>query len=451
MALRPTIENTLPGSDGRQRHSEFFTDALYRASLLAEPSPPPSDRLAELRVDAARRADELTEQAFKPAAASVTAPRRIPQPPRRRPERLSPRAAADRELEINEEIHALEQDISVPGRKKALAKLRAERERLVDLRESRYVRAQRFALLDVNDTFERARGEAPCRPAVVEMSLWHLERDSSRQMVCEALLPAATAKTSGKSAAQHAADVERNREMLARAIALESRTPREIAEGYRRPSVFNHEHGPGVQWESGFTWSGPATDTPPNIDPALAESALFVRAQLVHAALAADDDRFLKEVRQLVLSGGRPGKGSRLTLESAWETVRNLETVMYLLAALNGVWFEFEHERALMLSDRSVQVIARMRAGAVRLGADPLRASYTCLAALREVEYCWHRLHREVEGAMRSPAVRKSKSKMAEHQALLPPDLPEGIRKVIRSLPRPGVARSGHRNRPVRS
>lgn len=509
MALRPTIDNSTSGREGRDRHREFFVDAFLRSALLAEASPPGPEVRARLRAAAEAEVDSLL-------AASSTAPasspqdgsrkRRIPSPPtrnaRRREARRHPplvvleRAEKDAERALvarMRELGASDADvvdvvvdpsgsrwsppdaetaaevrILIDGFRKASVEVR-------EAREVRYARADRMALKDASAAPTREKGSAPRRPLLVESSLEVLE--GRVDVVCEGLLgflldadlDAVVPQARASVQRRVREDVERHRLELARSFELESRVRRD--DGRPRPSLFD-ANGPGVSLSTGFTWFDDAeANKSVDVRPApkkgseearLLEDQLFLRARLVHAALFPADDRFLEDVRLLVLAGDGPAPRARLSRTQAWQTVRNLETALYAFTALTGAWRGAalppssrtdtsglahlpEEERSLMLPDWAKECLTSMRSGDVRLGGDPLRGSFHCLAALREFEYCWQRLRREVQGALATPMVRKSKERTREHQSALPCELPEQLRRAIRGLTRPGGDRKADR------
>lgn len=371
-------------------------------------------------------------------------------------------------------------------------KLVEVRTKIGGIKEERWQQAERLALRDVSEPRPRLKNRPPRRPTLVADTIDHLVEHQPHTL-CEDLLgvvidPSSIAPEARKHLLNRRRnDVEARRTNLARAIHEEARIMRTagslsgrpddpddesgtrtaeelLATRHGRPSLFDQEHGPGVRAENGFApAAGQLTEIEQRMSrplPAkgseeakLAASDLFVRAQLVHAALAPGDDRFLGDVRLVVLAGDGKGSRSRLTKDSAWTTVRNLEHALYTMMALTAAWRgqlsdrkdagtplngNFEDERALLLEERTRRILAEMRQGTLRLGADPERTSFACLAALKEVVWRWEKLRRELEAAMSLPQVRKSREKMTEYQESMPEYLPETLRKAVKDLPRPG-------------
>lgn len=509
MASRPTIDNQLSGREGRDRHREFFVDAFLRSALLAEASPQDPEIRARLRAAAEEEVDSLLAVSSGAPAGSPQGGSRNRRPPasptrnaRRREARRHPplvvleRAERDAERALAARMRELgASDADVVGMMVDPSTSRwsppnagdaAETRALVDdfkkasasardAREVRYARAERMALTDAGAPRTREKGSAPRRPMLVESSLAHLEGRVG--VVCEGLLgflldadlDAVVPQARATVQRRVREDVERHRLELARSFELESRVRRD--DGRPRPSLFD-ANGPGVSLSTGFAWFD---DTQANRsvdvrtapkkgseEARLLEDPLFVRARLVHAALFPADDRFLEDIRLLVLANGGPAPRARLSKTQAWQAVRNLETALYAFTALTGAWrgaalplpartdysglaYLPEEERSLMLPDWAKECLAAMRSGEVRLGGDPLRGSFHCLAALREFEYCWQRLRREVQGALATPAVRRSKERTREHQSALPYELPEQLRRAVRNLTRPGGGRGTDR------
>jgi len=188
----------------------------------------------------------------------------------------------------------------------------------------------------------------------------------------------------------------------------------------------------------------------------LRESDLFVRAQFVHAALCPQDDRFLQKISSIVLSDARKGSSPKkpptgtnydLNKESAWETVRNLETALYMMLAVTGAWQgEFadiedsamkfnlkwlpEEEDSLVLGDRNRATLRAMREAKLNLGSDPRRASDNCVNTLKSVVYCWDRLQKNLNAAMQSPSAR-SPEKQREYRESMPVPLPDDLRTAV--------------------
>lgn len=191
----------------------------------------------------------------------------------------------------------------------------------------------------------------------------------------------------------------------------------------------------------------------------LRESDLFVRAQFVHAALCPQDDRFLDNISKIVLSDARKGSSPKkpptgtnydLNKESALETVRNLETALYVMLAVTGAWQgEFasiedsemkfnlkwlpEEEDSLVLGDRNRATLRAMREAKLNLGSDPRRASVNCISTLKSVVYCWDRLQKNLDAAMRSPSAR-SPEKQKEYRDSMPVPLPDALRNAVHGM-----------------
>lgn len=200
-------------------------------------------------------------------------------------------------------------------------------------------------------------------------------------------------------------------------------------------------------------------------------SDLFVRAQFVHAALCPQDDRFLQKISSLVLSDAKKGSPSKkpptstnydLNKESAWETVRNLETALYMMLAVTGAWQgEFadiqnsdmkfnlkwlpEEEDSLVLGDRNRATLRAMREAKLNLGSDPRRASDNCVNTLKSVVYCWDRLQKNLNAAMQSPSAR-SPEKQREYRESMPVPLPDDLRTAVLGMFR-GKKRSSKRGK----
>jgi len=494
MAARPDAEEILVDGREKQTHREFFIDALARHAALSGESA----AIEDLRAAATEEVDKIMA-ATRPPALRV-----VPSPPDRRPRktrdtgrnrsslreletverglaedlraRLAAAGTAQRTIDgIVRECEAGHEDLlQKVGVLDLHRKYMQARKRTLDSREQIWQRAERLALRDVSEPSPRAKHERPARPTLVADSLEYL-CDRLPEVVCEDLLglvlnPEAIAPEARRHVQERAKrGVEEHRTNLAYAFQAEARiarrdgteegSPEEMRRNrYNRPSLFDYEHGAGVSADSDFApgsiteLSEPekAASRPAPVEGSeeakLEANDLFVRARLVHAALAPSDDRLLSEIRLLVLAG--PGKGTRarMSLNDAWTTVRNLENALYMHLALTAAWrgefdksetqlsYDIDNEPSLLLGERTRGILADMRKGTLRLGADPLRSSFACLSALKDATWRWGRLRRELEEVLSLPQARRSEQRRSEVEASLPAQLPEQLRKTVMGL-----------------
>lgn len=493
MAARPDAEEILIDGRQQQTHREFFIDALARHAALSGEGAATED----LRAAAAAEVDGIVAATRPPTL------RAVPAPPDRRPRKTR---GTDRNRSSLRELETVERDLAddlraglaaagvdqrtingivrecETGHEDLLRKVGVldlhrkytqARKRTLDSREQIWQRAERLALRDVSEPSPRAKHERPVRPTLVADSLEHL-RNRLPEVVCEDLLglvldPEAIAP----EARHHIQDrvrrgVEEHRTNLAYAFQAEARiarldgtdggSPEEMMRSrYNRPSLFDYEHGPGVSADSDFA-PGSATELT-ELETAASRSApaegseeakleandLFVRARLVHAALAPGDDRLLSDIRLLVLAG--KGSRARMSMDDAWTTVRNLENALYLHLALTAAWrgafdnleiqlsYDIDLEPSLLLGERTRGILSAIRNGTLHLGADPLRSSFACLSALKEATWRWGKLRRELEEVRSLPQARRNAQRSAEVATSLPAQIPEQLRKTVMGLP----------------
>jgi hypothetical protein len=504
-----TLTTPVPGSS--RSHRDLLVDAFYRAALLDEPHPVDPVRAEELRVRAETDVDDFASASPHPDATRSRGPS-VPRPPSKnarrkealrhpsmavleREEAEARRALAARLRELDAGEETVQTYLADPAQgtfrpadaadaaeiADLVARLGRARASRVDAEERRFARAESLGMNDSNRSTRRERGQRPRRPALVTVSIADLE--DRVELVCEGLLgflpdealdrlPPAARPVASRRAAESA---ENHRTELARSFERESRVRRTGTAG-SGASLFDHRYG-AVSFEGGFVWGG--VHNTENVSwelPApregseearLLEDPLFLRARVVHAALAPADDRFLEDVRLLVLAGGVRTGRARMTADQAWQTVRNLETALFSLVALTGIWrggeipstersrrddnhlaANPEDERSLLLPSWARDSLRSMREGTLRLGVDPLRASFSCLAALRELEFRWQRLRREVQGAMATPVIRKSKERTAEYQASMPHPVPKGfLRRATQGSQGSPSGKPGGKNR----
>ena len=476
MAARPIIENIMEGENGTEKHANFFATVLMqtRTTNSLQQS---DDALA------AAKQEVLSLIANNSVViAPFTRPtKRVNAQKKQKREKLTLRELNENQLALNKELHELQESqdtaqkqgdsTQVESIKRRIAvtdkKLTEVTNSITNIWEGRYRKAQSYTYYDKKFDTPREKGQAPTIPSLVEGTLTILKKNYV-EAVMDTLLGAMPDSGLDRPVKRKDADIAEHRLALARSLHKESQVDRTPDETGTRPSINNYSNGPGIHpygdvpWE-GF-WNLETTKTSAKLkkNEKLENSPLFIRARLLQSALFPADDRFMTDTSTLVLSGNNTPKSMRLTPNSAKICIENFEQALYTFLSLSAIWegvltqdksttnelsVNFEEERSLMLTDRARSLLSQMRKGTLNPGNDPVRTSFNCLAALREVGWAWPKLDREIREALADPVVKKSREKTKEYQTSLPEELPEAMLKYLRNLSKPHIHRQNTRNK----
>lgn len=458
MAARPTIDNLMDGTHGEEMHVNFFAKILVQSRQTA-PESCEDDLLkaAKAEVTALVAANSVAVLVPRP-----TGGKKINAHKKQKREKLTLRELRDNKLTLTVDIRRLEQDrMESDGHvtKEAKAHLDALRDKLNkvtakidDIQERRYVKAETYLHRDkVFLEKPREHGQAPEVPSMVRRTLEDL-KELHAGAVMDTLL---NMLPDGRLEYPHKnSDTGTHRLELAKALNREMATARDPDDSGRRPGLFNNRTGISPYSDVPWKWfdaeinQGPTqkrVKSPANDNP------LHVRAKLLHSALFPADDRLMASIETFSEKRNKTFKQGLLNEREAEIIVENMETALYTLIGLSAMWEglmpdserherelsrNFEDERSLMLTENTRRLLSDMRNGLLKLGTDPVRTSYSCLAALKEVGWQWPKLRAQVLQALDDPAVKKNKEKTKEHQTSLPAELPKNAAKYLRNLPR---------------
>lgn len=480
MAARPIVENLMDVENGSEQHANFFAAILVQTRTINS-----LQQAGDALAAAKQEVLALVANNSVVVVPSPPATKRVNAQKKQKRERLTLRELVDNQLVLNAELRELQelrnnpetqgdnkQVESIERRIAAIdKKLIGVTGSITNIWEGRYRKAQSYTYYDPKFDTPREKGQAPAVPSLIAGALTVLKKNYAAA-VMDTLLGAMPDDGLDHPVKRKDAEIAECRLALARSLHKESQVARTPDETGTRPSINDYSNGPGIHpygdapwvgfWDPEATKSTKKTEKNEKLD----SDPLFVRARLLQSALFPADDRFMADTSALILSGNNTPKAMRLNQNSAKMCIENFEQALYTFLSLSAIWegaltedkstanelsVNFEEERSLMLTDRTRSLLAQMRNGTLKPGSDPVRTSFNCLAALREVGWAWPKLAREIGGALAYPGVKKSKEKTKEYQTSMPEELPEAMLKYLRNLPKSNVHRQGARGKQART
>ena len=476
MAARPTIENLMDVENGSERHANFFAQILMH-SQQNTPIQYGGDALvaAKQEVLALVAASSTVVVPSPPAAKKINAHKKQKRERLTLNELVANQLGLDMELrELQESRDAAEKQGNSIQVESITRNITAVANRLTrvtgmvtNIWERRYSKAESYTYYDKKFDMPREKGQAPIVPSLVAGALTEIKKNYITA-VMDTLLGVTPDSYLNYPVKRTAAAIAEHRLTLAGALYTESKVARTPDENGLRPSLFDYTNGPGISPYGDVPWGGswePEADKSvkkTQKNEKLDSDPLFVRARFMHSALFPADDRLITDISALVLNENNTYDTPGLNQNSAKMCIENFEQALYTFLSLSAIWegvlaedesimneltVNFEEERSLMLTESTRKLLGQMRKGTLRPGNDPMRTSFNCLAALREVGWVWPNLTRQVREALADPVVKKSREKTKEYQMSLPEELPKDMLKYLRNLSKPNVHRQGARNK----